>query len=155
MDIDRLVEILDETTVQLRKGEVVEEKDKGGVHVVDIYAMPHESGAGGGIEKVDVHFVVIGVDMAKAKEVKDEVVRILADWPSEAWGAPIPKLQVGPSYIHVGGVLGDQGRAFQLFALGKALGLWGIITPETLGITGDQADQMAGSGFIMIEGYSP
>ena len=69
MNLDRLHQILRETTVQLRKGEEIEgdpqlveavksfkEGDDlaklpgGSVHV---YAMPHESEAKSGIEKVD------------------------------------------------------------------------------------------------------
>ena len=49
--------------------------------------------------------------------------------------------------------IGDQGAAFELFALGKVLGIWDIITPEKLGATGDMARQMAGAGFIMCTGY--
>lgn len=155
MDTKRLYEILDETTTQLRKGEEIEERKEGGVHVLEVYAMPHESEAKEGIEKVDCHFIVVGVDKAKAKKIKEELVGILADWPLEAWGVPVPKLQDGPSYTHAGGVIGNQGKAFQLFALGQVLGLWKVITPESLGITGDQANQMAGSGFVMINGYRP
>ena len=169
MNLDRLYQILRETTAQLRKGEEVEgdpqlvgavKNFKGGDNIdelpggsVHIYAMPHESQAKDGIEKVDLHFIVVGVDKAKAEAHKDELVGILKDWPSEAWGNPIPKLEEGPSYIHVGGAIGDQGAAFQLFALGKVLGLWDIITPAKLGITGEQANQMAGMGFVMVDGF--
>lgn len=169
MNLNRLCQILRETTVQLRKGEEIEgdlelvnsvKNFKKGDDVgklpggsVHIYAMPHESEAKNGIEKVDCHFITIGVDKAKAETHKAELVGILKDWPSEAWGSPIPKLEEGPSYIHVGGVIGDQGAAFQLFALGKVLGFWEIITPGKLGITGEQANQMAGVGFVMVDGF--
>jgi hypothetical protein len=59
----------------------------------------------------------------------------------------------GPSYIHAGAVFLSQDNAFQLFALGQVLGLWQIITPETFGITGDDASELAGSGFVMIDGF--
>ena len=169
MNLDRLRQILRETTVQLRKGAEIEgdpelvdavrnfrEGDDigkipgGSVH---IYAMPHESEAKNGIEKVDCHFITVGVDKAKAEAHKEELVGILKDWPSEAWGNHIPKLEEGPSYIHVGGAIGDQGAAFQLFALGMVLGFWDIITPAKLGITGDRADQIAGRGLVMISGF--
>ncbi|MEK7185621.1 MAG: hypothetical protein AAB726_03295 [Patescibacteria group bacterium] len=169
MNLDRMYQILQETTVQLRKGEEIEGDPKlvGAVKnlkegddisklpggVVHIYAMPHEAEAKNGVEKVDCHFIIIGVDKAKAKTHKDELVAILKDWPSEAHGSTIPKLSEGPSYIHVGGAIGSQGAAFQLFALGKVLGLWDIITPAKLGITGPNADRMAGSGFVMIDGF--
>ncbi len=169
MNIDRLYKILSETTVQLRKGEEIEgdpqlvdaiknfkkgdgvDKLPGGS--VHIYAMPHESQTNDGIEKVDCHFITVGVDKAKAEAHKAELVAILKEWPSEAWGSPVPKLEEGPSYIHVGGVIGDQGAAFQLFALGKVLGLWDIVTPAKFGITGPEASQMAGNGFVMMSGF--
>lgn len=161
MDTNRLYEILAETTTQLRKGEVVEgtpalvdaimsgDKDKplpGGV--VEIYAMPPESEAPADLEKVDCEFVVIGVDKAKAEARKAELIAILKTYPNAE------RLAAGPSYIEVGGVIGDQGAAFQLFALGKVLGLWSVITPKTLGFEGAEARQMAGMGYVMMSGFN-
>lgn len=156
MNTELLYEILQETTSQLRKGEEVETSTVGDVQRVDIFAMPHEDEVtDNGIVKVDCHFLTIGVDKQMAEAHRDQLVEILNDWPSEAWGQPVPPLQQGPSYIHVGGVIGDQGAAFQLFALGSVLGFWEIITPALLGITGPEADQIAGGGMIMISGYNP
>jgi hypothetical protein len=45
--------------------------------------------------------------------------------------------------------------AMRLFALGQALGMWKVITPEGLGIEGEDADRMAGSGFVMMTGWAP
>lgn len=158
MNIQRLHEILSETTVQLRKGEVlegtpelvdaIEAGDKelpGGV--VEINAMPHVDEARTDIETVDVEFMVVGVDRAKAESHKDELTSILKDYPEPA------RLAGGPSYIEVGAEIGDQGAAFQLFALGKVLGLWDVITPTTMGFKGEQARQMAGGGYVMITGF--
>lgn len=163
MNLERLYQILRETTAQLRKGEEIEgdsqlvdavknfkEGDNldnlpgGSVH---IYAMPHESQAKDNIEKVDCHFITVGVNKAKAEQYKDELIGILKTYPQPE------RLADGPSYIEVGGEIGDQGAAFQLFALGKVLGLWDIITPARLGITGPEADRMAGMGFVMISGF--
>lgn len=152
MNTDRLIQILRDTTVQLRKGEAIVESGNEVLHVTEIYAMPHVSEAVN-LEKVDCHFVVIGVDKKKALGYKQEVIQILSDWPGEAWGVAIPKLQDGPSYIHAGGVIGDQGLALQLFGLGQVLDIWQIMTPEKFGFSGEQADQMAGSGFVMIDGF--
>ena len=163
MNLDRLYQILRETTAQLRKGEEIEGDPKlvdavknfkegdnidklpgGSVH---IYAMPHESQARDGIEKGDLHFIMVGVDKAKAEHYKDELIAILQTYPQPE------RLAGGPSYIEVGGEIRDQGAAFQLFGLGKVLGLWDIITPEKLGITGPEANQMAGMGFVMMSGF--
>lgn len=156
MNIARLHEILRETTVQLRKGETLEgttalvdaikrgdEDLPGGV--AEFYCMPHEADAD--LVKVDCEFLVIGVDKAKANDRRAELVSILDTYPNP------DRLAGGPSYIEVGDEIGDQGAAFQLFALGKVLGLWDVITPATMGLTGSEARQLAGSGFVMITGY--
>lgn len=160
MNLDRLYKILGETTVQLRKGEMVHgdqhlvdavkegrdlDKEPGGVVTID--AMPHVTEAPSGIEKVDLEFLVIGVDKAAAEKNRAELVEILKTYPQP------DRLAGGPSYIEVGAEIGDQGAAFQLFALGKVLGLWDVVTPATMGFTGAEARQMAGSGFVMMTGF--
>lgn len=149
MNLNRLYEILSDTTAQLRKGEVVTTDRSGPVEVTTIDAMPHESEAPTTIEKVDMEFLVIGVDKAKAEQHRAELVEILKTYPQP------DRLAAGPSYIEVGAEVGDQGAAFQLFALGKVLGLWGVITPASMGFTGAEARRMAGSGFVMITGFNP
>lgn len=163
MNLDRLYKILAETTVQFRKGEAVtgtpslveefknlkpDEALKGG-GVLGIYAMPHESEALPSVEKVDLSFLTIGVDRAAAEKHRAELVGIMQSYPNP------DRLQSGPSYIEVGGEIGDQGAAFQLFALGKVLGFWDVITPERMGLTGEMAKEMAGAGYIMITGFNP
>src|SRR5882724_8012570 len=110
MDMKRLHEILNDTTAQLRKGEVIREEKRDGLDVLTIDAMPHESEVGG-VEKVDLQFLTIGVDKAKAEKRRAELVALLDDYPQPA------RLASGPSYIEVGAEIGDQGAAFQLFAL--------------------------------------
>lgn len=147
MNLDRLYKILNGTTVQLRKGEIVTEEEKLGLRVTTIDMMPRESEAHDGIEKVDLEFLMIGVDKAKAEQNKAELISILKTYPQP------DRLAGGPSYIEVGAEIGDQGAAFQLFALGKVLGLWDVITPARMGFTGAEARQMAGSGFVMMTGF--
>ncbi len=137
MDLDRLRNILLATTVELRKGPAVEESQSGIVAVTEIYAMPHVDEVHD-LEKVDVVFEVIGVDREIALQRKDELIALLADYPQP------DRLAGGPSYIEVGAVLGSQSAAFRLFALGHVLELWKLITPASLGMTGEKARQMAG-----------
>lgn len=127
MNLDKLYQILRETTFQIRKVEEIEDDQE--------------------IEKVDCHFITVGVNKIKAEAYKDKLVAILKTYPRPE------RLAAGPSYIEVGGEIGDQGTAFQLFALGKVLGIWDVITPAKLGITGPEADQMAGMGLVMISGF--
>jgi len=142
MDLDRLDQILDEVSILLRKGEVVERH--GGV--TEIYAMPHTSEAPS-LEKVDCHFIDVGVDKDKAEKYRDELISILKTYPNPE------RLEGGPSYIEVGGIIGSQDRALQLFAVGEVLKFWKVVTPEKLGITGAKANMLAGSGLVMISGF--
>lgn len=146
MNIERLYSILNETTMQLRKGESVTRRQANGLDVTEVYAMPHVDEAAG-VEKVDLEFLVIGVDIAKAEARKDDLISILKTYPNPE------RLAAGPSYIEVGGEIGDQGAAFQLFALGKVLKLWDVVTPAKMGFSGAEAANMAGNGFIMITGF--
>lgn len=158
MDLNRLYKILNETTIQLRKGDVIHgtpepvdaikegrEKLPGGVVTFDM--MPHTSDAKPELEQIDMTFLKIGVDKVKAQKHREELVSILNTYPHPE------RLAAGPSYIEVGGEIGDQGTAFQLFAVGKALGLWDVITPATFGMEGAEAERAAGAGYIMITGY--
>lgn len=160
MDLKKLYEILNETTIQIRKGDAIHgdkalveaikagvESDKlpGGVVTFDM--MPADAEVQPDLERVDCYFLTIGVDRAKAEARKADLIDLLNDYPDPE------SLAGGPSYIMVGAEIGDQGAAFQLFALGKVLGIWDVITPTMFGATGAQADQMAGSGFIMSTGY--
>ncbi len=167
VNTERLRQILRETTTQLRKGEVIEgtpalaaalktgdgieDLPSGSVH---IYGMPHvREIENEGIEKVDCHFIVIGVNKAKAESHRAEVVTLLGQWPTESWGQPTRQLTEELNYIEVGSVLGDQGAALCLFALGQTLRLWKVLTPKVvLGVTGPTADMLAGRGYITISG---
>jgi hypothetical protein len=144
MNTKRLYEILSDCTVQLRKGEEVTDTTlDSGLWVREIYAMPHESEALPTVEKVDMVFLTIGVDKAEAEKHRAELHAILSEYP---------RFKDGPSYIEVGAEIGDQGAAFQLFAVGKVLGFWDVVTPMMLGFKGDEARDMAGLGYIMVTG---
>ena len=147
MDLDALYRILQVTTQQVRKGPEVTQETAGGLQVTHVYSMPDESAIPPTARVVDVHFIQIAVHLEAAGLVKDDLVALLRTYPEPE------RLARGPSYIEVGGWLGDQGAALQLFALGEALGLWTVITPERLGITGAAADQLAGTGFVMLSGW--
>ena len=147
MDLDRLHKIIEITTKEFRKGEAVIEKEADGVKVTEIFAMPHETQIPPELEKVDCHFIVIGVDKKIGEPLKDELEQILQQYPAPE------RLAGGPSYIEVGAKVGSQDTALRLFALGKVLDLWNVITPETLGIKGKEADELAGSGLVMITGF--
>lgn len=147
MNIQRLHEIIGLTTRQFRKGEEVELRDGAAVQSVDVYCMPHTDEADQKYELVDVEFITVGVDREAAEKHKDELYNILSTYPDPE------RLAGGPSYIEFGAEIGDQGAALCLFALGKFLGFWDVITPKTFGVEGEEAHKMAGLGFIMISGF--
>ena len=132
MDQTRMAEILQDCLAQVYEEQTPPE----GVEIVDCYMQ-------------------VPINKRKAEEYREELVRLLKEWPDETWGVKVPPLEEGPSYIHVGGVIGSQQLAFLLFAVGKILGFWDVITPKTLGIEGEKASSLAGSGMVMISGYTP
>jgi hypothetical protein len=144
MNLELLHTILNETTVQLRKGDAIVDNGNGST---SIFMMPNEAEAPETMKKVDCFFITVGVDMEKAEARRAEFVQILSQYPEPE------RLADGQTYIEVGAALGDQGAAFMMFALGEALGLWRVITPTTVHITGEQAVELAGRGFIVISGY--
>ncbi len=87
---------------------------------------------------------------AKNNPTAEDLNRLLlAEYPSPE------RLRAGPSYIEIGGELGDQGLALLLIGLGELTGIWKIATPKSLGIEGQAANRMMGNGFIMPAGWSP
>lgn len=63
----------------------------------------------------------------------------------------VERLQDGPSYIELGAWIGDQGLALALMGLGERLGLWSVVTPDTLGIDDEKlASHLMGMGFVMV-----
>ena len=108
-----------------------------------------------GVESVDCFFLDVPIAASKAQERRSEIVELLDRWPTETGAGPVSPLSAGPGYIHVGAVLGSQQLALIMFAVGKVLGLWGLITPQSLGFEGESAAEMAGLGFVMTDGYRP
>lgn len=150
MDIERLHQIIAETTIQLRKGPAVVSHS---LLVTEINFNPTEQEAADrlvGMQIIDLTLLSVGVDERKAQTHRDELVSILKTYRDD--NAPLER---GPSYIHVGATIGDQGAAFQLFALGKVLGFWEVHTPEGMGATGEEARALAGRGYVMISGFNP
>ena len=96
---------------------------------------------------VDVHFFWVST---RNDPTKNELLALLeAEYPE------MDRLRGGPSYIEIGGVIGDQGDALRLIGLGELVGLWKAITPKSLHMEGSQADMLAGQGLIMASGLKP
>ncbi len=96
------------------------------------------------VHSVNVHFFWVS---AKGDPTQDELRQLLvAHYPD------LERLSGGPSYIEMGGALGSQELALRLIGLGELVGLWQVITPERMHMTGPAADKMAGGGFVMASG---
>lgn len=147
MDTNRLYDILQEATAEFRVGPERIETEGDGVKKVEIFDMPHIYQASSELEKVECHFITIGVNREKAEEHREELISILKTYPNPE------RLAGGPSYIEMGAEIGSQDLAFRLFAVGQVLKFWMVITPKTLGIEGAQADELAGGGLVMISGF--
>lgn len=147
--MEQLETILAETTQTFRKGSQYTLEGAGDLLVAHEFNYPHVDDADEQkLTLIDTHFVIIGVDVNRAEARRADLLTWLRNYPEPE------RLAAGISYIEVGGVIGSQGMAFALFALGEALGLWRVVTPERLGITGPQADLLAGKGMVMMTGWS-
>jgi hypothetical protein len=150
MNAQRLYEILQKTTRVYRKGEQVEQREVGNIHVTEIFGCPRTSEAtkDNGYEKVDMIFVDVLVDRKNAELCKNELEKILEEYPQP------DRLAGGPSYIELAPNLGlEQEGALRAMALGKTLGLWQIMSAKTFGMDEQTAREMAGVGLLMISGY--
>ena len=105
---------------------------------------------------VDVHFIQVGFTERVAGVTATEFYRLIEESADGEFGTvTMDRLRQGPSYIELGAWLGSQELALCFLALGEHLGCWTVVTPATLGITGEDADRMAGAGFVMNGGVRP
>jgi hypothetical protein len=115
--------------------------------VVHITGHPEAPSRG---ELVDVHFIKIGFTEASAEEAAflDALLKAVKGQGAFC-SMSLEQFAEGPSYIDVGGWLGDQEQALRLFGLIQHYGLGDVFTPATLGVEGDEADELAGRGMVM------
>lgn len=146
------VDQVHEATAEFRKGPEVSQHQEGGLLVTEVYAMPPTEAAVAVEEsaKVDVVFMVIAVDRLRAEAAWPAVEDVLRSVNA----SHALRLVGGPSYIELAGILDcEQDTALRVMAIGEVLGKWSVMTPMSLGITGDAAREMAGMGFVMIDGF--
>lgn len=96
---------------------------------------------------VNVHFFEVALSDPDADKVAIKAALKAAlerEYPDQE------RLWKGPSYMELGGAIGDQGYALMLIGLGGLVGLWSVITPEGMGFEGAEAKEMAGRGFVML-----
>jgi hypothetical protein len=152
IDTENLYKIIEKTTTVYRKGEPVEKRKVGSIQVTEIYRYRHTSEAltGDDFDKVDMIFVDVMVDKKKAETCREDLAKILRNYPRPE------RLAGGPSYIELAPNLEmEQEGALRLMALGKTLGLWKIVSGKTFGMDDATTREMAGQGLLMISGYGP
>lgn len=105
---------------------------------------------------IDVHFFKVFVDDQFDPEHFKVCMAysLMGEGKGEFGDINEERAKGGPSYIEWGGWIGDQGLAMRMMACGQKAGLWKVITPATLHVTGKDADDMAGKGFVMTSGYT-
>lgn len=105
---------------------------------------------------VNVHFFDVRVNPNSVDDIRPLLVEILDAYPSiDQFGNEQKPLTDGVSYISLGSAVGDQGMALTLLGIGQACKLWTVITPEVLHMTGQEANNAAGMGLVMADGYRP
>lgn len=99
---------------------------------------------------VDLTILTVVVNMRKAKAYSDELINILADWPTSTPARRVPQLEHGQNYLQIGAVLEDQQASIHLIALGHALGIWKAEKPTDLDVSEATARFLEESGCIFI-----
>lgn len=148
----KLYDIIQDSTRVFRMGAEVERGQVGNVDIAELFGYDHtdQAPSGDNFEKVDMIFVDVVVDRAKATQYREALVEQLRNYPQP------DRLAGGPSYIELAPGLGmEQEGALRFMALGKTLGMWDITSAKNLGMDEAEARQMAGQGFLMISGYKP
>lgn len=147
-EVRLLAKIVREHTVVYRKGDIVKTNVVNGMRVVSIDAFPEAPYHG---TLVDLHFVEVGFTEASAdKQGFLDALTAAIPTDGEFTNLSLRDFEGGPSYITIGGWIGDQTLALQFMALCQFNEIGEVITPATLGIEGEQADLLAGRGMVMM-----
>lgn len=102
-------------------------------------------------EAVDVFFIRVQVvQLASDRDRFLQLLRAALADHGEFCDLTPERLSQGPSYIELGGWLGDQTVALMFIALGARLDLWDVITPATFGVQGEAAKELAGNGMVLV-----
>lgn len=153
MNIIKLKEILQETTVVLSKGEpTFRHLEAMGVPRALWKTLPYDHDLPGLGTRLDWHvtdcqFLSIATLLNSAPRRLQAFTKLLEE------DALKSVLSDGPSYKHLVPLLGDDISALQFCGLGEAYGLWSVLLPKDLGVPGDYYDTAAALGWLCITGY--
>lgn len=120
MDVRAVKDILDLATTAIRPARMIPNAlVPPGMIAADLSAFPTER-----FEVIDLALMVVAVQRRLAENSTDKMHRLLLI------GHAVFK--DGPTYRHLGRMLGCDGYGLRLLAYGSAVGLWKVWTPETL-----------------------
>lgn len=146
-----LGDVVRQQAVAYRKGEIVKTEERDGMRVVTIDAFPEAPYHG---ILVDMHFIEVGFTEAAAdKEGFLQALKAACADHGEFGDISLARFAQGPSYIEIGGWIGDQTLALLFMALCKFHEIGVVITPASLGIFGEAAGDLAGRGAVMMTLY--
>lgn len=146
MDKARLMEVLNDSTCLISKGEKTQRKLPGISALLWAILLP-TSYVTSSLHIVDCHFITVGVNTKRAEDRRSEFIELLESFPDQK------KMQDGPSYKHVASVVGDDMSALRVFGLGQTLGLWDVLLPDQFGVDPELVDEAADLGLIVTTGY--
>lgn len=134
--------------LERRSGEpMVSQRTEGNVRVTEVKAFPE---APLGAVRADLHFVVVAPTEG-FPSTPDLIEAVRGALGHGVWSSlTADDLEGGPSYITLGAWLGSQDLALMLIGAVELAGIARAITPEVLGLTGETADRLAGSGAVML-----
>jgi hypothetical protein len=147
MNKKRLMEVLNDSTCFISKGERTQRKLPGIPVLLWGLLLSATDPNIQRFNLVDCHFVTVAVNPEQAEAHRQDFIELLAEFPD------YQKLGEGPSYKHVASVVGDDMTALRVFGLGQTLGLWDVLLPGQLGVDPELEDEAADLGAIVVTGY--
>jgi hypothetical protein len=147
MDKVRLMEVLNDSTCLISKGERTQRKLPGISIMLWGLLLSASDPLIDKFQQVDCHFITVGVNPVQAEAHRKDFVELLEQFPD------MKRMEDGPSYKHVASVVGDDMTALRIFGLGQTLGLWDVLLPAQFGVDPELVDEAADLGLIVTTGY--
>jgi hypothetical protein len=99
---------------------------------------------------INMSFFKVSINEKMAEENRQELENFWKNHLKPKLSEQGCNLEKEISYINLGAVMGDQGVALMLMALGEYYEWWTILTPEKMGFEGETARELAGHGLITL-----
>lgn len=147
MDKTRLLEVLNDSTCLISKGERTRQRMPGIPTLLWGLMISETDPEVTELDRVDCQFVTVGVNRERAKHHRSSFLEFLESYPDPQ------RLSDGPTYKHLARFVGDDMTALRVFGLGQTLGIWDVLLPAQLGVDPELADEAADLGLVVSTGY--